>query len=51
MLNEKQSNTSMAMVVDKDNLKQTKTKGYSLQNKKKKTVNTYLKRLTHTTHE
>ena len=47
MLNETRSqgvNTST-----KDNLKQTETKGYTLQNKKKRIMNTCLKRLIHTT--
>ena len=49
MSNERRMQASTPVVVAKDNLKQTETKGYLLQNKKNKIMSTYLKRLTHTT--
>ena len=53
MSNERERQASTSVVVAcsfKDNLKkQIETKGYALQSKKKKIINTYIKRLTHTT--
>ena len=46
MSNERRSHASTPVVVIKDNLKQTETKGYLLQNKKK-IISTNHKRLTH----
>ena len=40
--NEKQSQESTTTKFAKDNLKQEETKGYPLQNKKNKMMNTYL---------
>ena len=50
MSNERQRQASIPVVVAKDNLENIqKKKGYPLQNKQIKIINTYLKRLTHTT--
>ena len=42
MSNERPRQASTPLVVAKDNLKQTETKGYPLQNKKNKIMSTYL---------
>ena len=49
MSNERRKQASTPVVVAKDNLKQTETKDYTLQNKKNKIMSSYFKRLTHTT--
>ena len=49
MLNAGQRQASTPAVVAKGKLENRKTKGYHLQNKQIKIINTYLKRLTHTT--
>ena len=51
MMSNERRQAPTLVVVPRDNLEQTETKGYPLQKKKNKIMNTYLKRLTHTTDE
>ena len=47
--NKRRSQAAAPVFIVKDTLKQTERKRYPLQNKKKKIVDTYIKRVTHTT--
>ena len=47
--NKRRSQAAAPVFIVKDTLKQTERKGYPLQNKRKKIVDTYIKWVTHTT--